>query len=79
MDNGINIEDPKLRNMIIIVDNEAEFIQMLGRKRRDGQKLILYIVQQPKDYFAKRLRLVQKRLKIADGYKQWIYEKLKNI
>lgn len=77
MDNGINIEDPELRNMIVIADNETEFIQMLGRKRGDGQKLKLYIVQQPKDYFAKRLRLVQKRLKIADGYKQWIYEKLK--
>lgn len=77
MDNGINIEDPELRNMIVIADNETEFIQMLGRKRGDGQKLKLYIVQQPKDYFAKRQRLVQKRLKIADEYKQWIYGNLK--
>lgn len=74
MDNGINIEDPKLRNMIIIADNKAEFIQMLGRKRRDKQQLKLYIVQQPKDYFAKRQCPVQRRLKIAEEYYMWIRE-----
>lgn len=72
MDNGINIKDPKLRNMIVIADNKVEFIQMLGRKREDGQRLKLYIIRQSRDFFAKRQRQVQRRLEIAKGYRGWI-------
>lgn len=68
MDNGISIKDINLRNMIIISDNEVEFIQMLGRKRRDTKKLKLYIFKQKKEYFARRLKQVQRLLEIANEY-----------
>ena len=68
MDNGISIKDINLRNMIIISDNEVEFIQMLGRKRRDTKKLKLYIFKQKKEYFTRRLKQVQRLLKIANEY-----------
>lgn len=68
MDNGINIKDIELRNMIIIADTKTEFIQMLGRKREDEKKLKLYIFKQTKNHFENRLKRVQSLLKIAYNY-----------
>lgn len=68
MDNGINIKDSNLRNMIIIADNEVEFIQMLGRKRKDKRDFKLYIVRQPRVYFSTRQQQVQRYLRIAEEY-----------
>lgn len=79
MDNGINIKDPKLRNMIVIADNKVEFIQMLGRKRDDGQRLKLYIIRQSRDFFAKRQRQVQRRLEIAERYRTWIERNMEPV
>lgn len=79
MDNGINIKDPKLRNMIVIADNKVEFIQMLGRKRKDGQRLKLYIIRQSRNFFAKRQRQVQRRLEIAERYRVWIEKNMELV
>ena len=38
LDNGINLKDCQLRNIILMADTETEFIQMLGRKRKDGER-----------------------------------------
>lgn len=66
LDNGINIKDLELRNVIIIADTETEFIQMLGRKRSDGKRLKLYIFKHNKDHFERRRRINIKRRKIAE-------------
>lgn len=75
LDNGINIKDIELRNIFIIADTETEFIQMLGRKRRDGKRVKLYIYKQTKEHFRKRKRLYEKRQKIADEY----YKAFRNL
>ena len=33
LDNGVNIKDPDVKNIVLITDDEVEFKQMLGRKR----------------------------------------------
>ncbi len=66
LDNGINIKDMELRNVIIIADTETEFIQMLGRKRSDGKRLKLYIFKHNKQHFEQRRRINIKRRKIAE-------------
>lgn len=68
LDNGVNLKDVELRNMIIITDTETEFIQMLGRKRIDNQRLKLYIYKQSKEHFTKRNRINQKRRKVVEEY-----------
>ena len=37
LDNGINIKDIDLRNLVIIADTKTEFMQMIGRKRKEEQ------------------------------------------
>lgn len=74
LDNGINLKDVELRNMIIITDTETEFIQMLGRKRIDNQRLKLYIYKQSKEHFTRRNRINQKRRKIVEEYYKQVYE-----
>lgn len=68
LDNGINLKDINLRNMVIMADTEAEFIQMLGRKREDGKRLNLYIYKYDKNTFVGRQRQVKKQLKIIFDY-----------
>lgn len=68
MDNGINIKDIELRNMIIIADNRVEFMQMLGRKRKDDKKFKLYILKQNKEHFIRRTQQTQRLLDIAKEY-----------
>lgn len=44
LDNGINIIDPKVKNIVLETIDEIEFIQMLGRRRRiDGEETQLRI------------------------------------
>lgn len=74
LDNGINLKDVELRNMIIITDTETEFIQMLGRKRIDNQRLKLYIYKQSKEHFTKRNRINQKRRKVVEEYYEQVYK-----
>lgn len=74
LDNGINLNDIELRNVIIIADLQNEFLQMLGRKRTDGQRLNLYIVKQTKGYFSARLDINNRKRNIAgEYYKKLLY------
>ena len=44
LDNGVNIEDPHLKNIAILVFDKVAFLQMLGRKRcEEGESVNLYI------------------------------------
>lgn len=54
MDNGVSIHDEKLRNLVLFCDTKEEFIQMLGRKRKDNQKLNLYICSRDFQHFKQR-------------------------
>lgn len=65
LDNGINIKDLELRNILILADTKTEFLQMLGRKRQDGEKVKLYIYRQDKNHFMQRKRIANNRKKIA--------------
>ena len=74
LDNGINLKDTKLRNMVIMADNETEFIQMLGRKRADGQRLNLYIYRRDKNTFVRRREQAARRIQIVQEYLKDFYE-----
>ena len=60
LDNGVNIVDYELRNMVIMADTQEEFIQMLGRKRlldeekQNQDMLNLYILPKGEKEFRKK-------------------------
>lgn len=44
IDNGVNIKDLKLRNLVLMTSEKTEFLQMLGRKRRaTSERVTVYI------------------------------------
>lgn len=72
LDNGVNIKDDELRNLIIIADTKTEFIQMLGRKRDDGEKVQLYLYSQSKTHFDRRIRANDRKRHLAGETYYWI-------
>lgn len=74
LDNGVNIKDLDVRNVVLFADTETEFIQMLGRKRKDAQQFKLYIYGYDKNHFSKRKRQLRKQKEIADRYLRDIEE-----
>lgn len=54
MDNGVSLHDANLKNIVILADTQEEFIQMLGRKRKDDEKVKLYICKRNVDHFTRR-------------------------
>lgn len=53
LDNGVNFKDCLLRNIVIDTISRVEFLQMLGRKRIQGDDSIkLYIPKKSRRYFA---------------------------
>lgn len=68
MDNGVNLKDRQLKNLVIFADNETEFIQMLGRRREDGNQINLYILRRERDYFRRRRDGIIWLEKIAEEY-----------
>ena len=73
LDNGINIEDAELRNLVILADSKTEFIQMLGRKRKDGNKVKVYISGRSKAHFVRRQNTHKKQFEVASNYKDKIW------
>lgn len=72
LDNGISLKDLELRNIILMVDVEDEFLQMLGRKREDGKPLNLYLFKQNKQHFQQRLYQIDNIYeKIISFYKKF--------
>ena len=44
LDNGVNLKDAKLKHIVLPTHDKTEFLQMIGRKRRDaGEVITLYI------------------------------------
>ena len=69
LDNGVSFKDIELRNLIIMADVEEEFIQMIGRKRQDGQNVSVYVCKRDRNYFNTRLNNVNENLKLYNTYK----------
>ena len=77
MDNGINIQDDKLTNIVIMAWDKITFIQELGRKRiniEDAQEVNLYIPTKYKKSFVNRLnKIYDRKIKLTN-----LLEKNKN-
>ncbi|MEM5009279.1 DEAD/DEAH box helicase [Niallia taxi] len=64
LDNGININDPLLKNIVIMAWDKISFIQMLGRKRIDINKpddINLFIPKRYKKSFFSRLMILNNK------------------
>lgn len=68
LDNGVSFEDEGLRNIIIMADSKEEFIQMLGRKRPDGQRVQVYVCKRDKAYFSRKLHYIDTVKSCYDRY-----------
>ncbi|GBG56592.1 hypothetical protein SPFL3102_00404 [Sporomusaceae bacterium FL31] len=70
IDNGINIDDPLVKNVVILVFDKGSFLQMLGRRRvRSNEKITVYIVERTKKELNWKLqenRRLLKRIKTAN-------------
>lgn len=67
LDNGINIKDDEVVNIIIESFNEVTFIQMLGRKRiniLDAQCVNLYIPMRNSSHYTKKIEQLEDKMKI---------------
>lgn len=61
LDNGINIKDEQVSNIVIDKFDRVEFIQMLGRIRvNEGKKIKLYIHNYPKEELIKNVNKTTK-------------------
>lgn len=69
LDNGVSFKDIELRNLIIMANVEEEFIQMIGRKRQDGQNVNVYVCKRDRKYFNDRLTDINEILKLYNTYK----------
>lgn len=84
MDNGININDSKLKNIVIMAWDRVTFIQMLGRKRIDinnADQVNLYIPTRYKKSFMTKLKMLNDKLNKVElliHNKQKFYEKFDN-
>ena len=73
LDNGINIEDEELKNIVIMAYDKTTFIQMLGRKRIDinnAQTVNLYINTRYKKSFSHKLLQYNKKQKEVELHQE---------
>lgn len=71
MDNGININDSLLKNIVIMAWDRITFIQMLGRKRiniDNPDKVNLFIPTRYKKSFSSKLNVYEKKRRELDLY-----------
>lgn len=67
MENGVTIKDRNVKNIAIGIDVEDQFIQMLGRKRVDGDEQVnLYLLKKSKSHIMNRLYEVRQAKKLSD-------------
>lgn len=69
LDNGVNITDPGLHNIVIDWSDDISFLQMVGRKRRtDGEKINLYVRSPQQDQVVRRFKDVGNLLDFIQQY-----------
>lgn len=78
IDNGINIKDLAVKNIVIIADTKDEFLQMLGRKRKkeNQEKIYLYLWKHNKQHFLNRLHVISRRKRLVEPYYQQLMKKI---
>ncbi len=82
LDNGVNLHDKQLKNIVLPTHNKTEFIQMIGRKRRaEGDEVKLYIEDTPyrkivQEQFTmrKRIRYIEKFQLLHDTQSGMLYD-----
>ena len=74
LDNGINIKDRNVKNVVISVFDKVMFLQMLGRKRiEEGERLNLYIHEYSKGEINQKLTWkdgIKKKLERIQTFKR---------
>ena len=70
LDNGISLQDCNLKNIILFADNEVEFLQMIGRKRREVAEgeINLFLFKYSETDFKKRLNEYNNICKIHEEF-----------
>lgn len=72
LDNGINITDPHLHNIVIECETPNNLIQMLGRKRLQGNESVNVYIQVPtEDFLTKRIRDIEKMRNFIRNYRMY--------
>lgn len=79
LDNGINVHDRDLRNLVIIADTKIEFLQMLGRKRKDTGRVKLFLALRDKNHFEKRYYRNKQKLELADSVFSYIEDQIRML
>jgi len=70
LDNGINIKDPLLKNIVILSYDKTEFLQMLGRKRiTNDENVNLYICSRQSSNFNAKLLKVNNQIAAVYSFK----------
>lgn len=69
LDNGINLKDPLLKNIVIFSYDKTEFLQMLGRKRiTDDEKVNLYLYRGKVEEINAKLSIIKKQFRFINGF-----------
>lgn len=71
LDNGVNIKDDAVVNMVIETFDQITFIQELGRKRIDkdnAQQITLYIHKRNPSHYTKKLESIRNKMRIINTY-----------
>lgn len=85
LDNGINLIDEKLKNIVLLTTEKTEFLQMLGRKRfqDDGEGVKVYITRRSAGYFNARrnsgMRSDQRYIEALENNSQFRQERFDDI
>nr|WP_312577719.1 DEAD/DEAH box helicase family protein [Sedimentibacter sp.] len=63
LDNGINLKDDLLKNIVIMTSDKTSFLQMLGRIRlNDGKKINMYIQNRKSNHFEGKINITNQQL-----------------
>lgn len=76
MDNGINIKDNQLKNLIVLADNEVEFIQMLGRLRKNENRINVFVYKYSENHFKQKINKIRCMEEVAVKYWEKAYERV---
>ena len=71
LDNGVNIKDDAVVNMVIETFDEITFVQELGRKRinkDNAQQINLYIPKRKSGHYTKKIESIHRKMRIIDIY-----------
>lgn len=74
LDNGVNLIDKELRKIVIMADNEIEFLQMLGRRRRDEQQIEVYAYIYEKKHFQDYIKKNNEKKSIAQQHSDCVFK-----